>query len=164
MFVCLEQPVVVVKFDEHLQAGLARASLRNRWTILDGRNVQELTRQILLAHPKAAVVQAPSPATAAARLIARLRNHWAPVVTVAVAGEVNQDSEAEVRRAGVSMFLSAGAECEAIESAVESLVPGAVARVSETASARSSGEARETPGRRIQSALPRAGVRRKQAP
>ncbi|MGH7133527.1 MAG: hypothetical protein ACREJO_16475 [Phycisphaerales bacterium] len=161
MYACLEQPVIVVKFDDQLQPGIARASLRNRWTILDGRNVQEVTRQILLAHPKAAVVQVPSPASAASRLIARLRNHWAPIVTVAVAGEVNQDQEAEIRRAGASVFLPAQTDCESIEGAVESLVPGAV--VTAETPAQVSVE-KVILGRRIQPALHAAGGRRKQLP
>jgi ActR/RegA family two-component response regulator len=126
MSVRAQQLVVVIRFDDQLQASVARASLRNRWTVLDGQSNQDVTSEVLKAHPRAALVQLPGSASLASRLIERLRNHWSPIMTIAVAGDGSVESELEARRAGATAFVPAASSVETIESVVEALVPGAV--------------------------------------
>ncbi len=119
--------VVVVVFEDRVDPGLARAALRNRWSIVDGRN-PGVVKQVMLAHAKAIVMQVPetdASVPVAVHTLSRLARHWVPMVLLAVASYGATRVEAAVRQAGCDVFLAAPAS-EQIDSTMEQLLPGSV--------------------------------------
>ena len=119
------QFALVVVFSSHVEPGIARTALRRRWQILDGRNNSTLTRQVLLAHPRAVVVQVPPQPEPATGLIARLSRHWTPMVILAVASPDANETEAAVRQAGADCFLPGPCDAATLDDTLERLLPGA---------------------------------------
>lgn len=75
-----------------------------------------------MAHPRAVIVQVPAAGDPALGLIERLARHWAPMVILAVAGDV---LEQPVRHAGADCFLPSPVDSETLEAVIELMVPGA---------------------------------------
>lgn len=113
--------VIVLCCEDQVEPGIARSVLKHRWQIVDGRSLSPLKR-VLIAHPRAVVVQVPPAGEPALGLIGKLACHWAPMVVLAVGGEV---MEQPVRQAGADCFLTSPVSAEALEAVIEHVVPGA---------------------------------------
>lgn len=138
--------VIVLCYEDQVEPGIARSILKHRWQLVDGRSLSPVKR-VLIAHPRAVIVQVPPAGEPALGVIDRLARHWTPMVVLAVAGEA---MELNARQAGADCFLPTPIESDTLETVIEHMVPGATRAESppETAGrvpARSGGTPRAVP-------------------
>ncbi|MGD9689216.1 MAG: hypothetical protein AB7Q91_07295 [Phycisphaerales bacterium] len=118
--------VIVLCYEDHVDSGIARALLRNRWRLIDGRSGPPAIKMVMLAHPLAVIVQVPALHASDVPLatIRRLARHWNPTCVLGVAGPDAGDVEVMVRQSGADCFLPHPCSPDALEQMLESMVPG----------------------------------------
>ena len=117
-------PVIVLCYDDHVEPGIARSMLKNRWGLIDGRSVAQPLKLLMRSQPQVVVVQVPASVGPVPSLISRLTQHWNPTRVVAAANSGASDIEMVLRQSGADCFLPSPIDSDELEAAVSSLASG----------------------------------------
>lgn len=101
---------VVVRFGRMCSAGLSRAALKGRWSILSA-DEPGLMRSVMIARPRMIAVQLDEQGLEPAlRLIHKLATHWNPVRALVIGPVSGSEFEVLARQAGAAAYLAASAD------------------------------------------------------
>ncbi len=114
--------VLVVILAGSVHVALARAAVRQRWTVLALDNAVEAMREIRDRCPRLVVLQVSIFNNEPLRLIRMLRHSSQQVLLVAVAKDHRAQLERMVRDAGASCYLPSAEEEEPLIQAVNSML------------------------------------------
>ena len=114
--------VLVIVLCGTVHIGLARAAVRQGWTVLAVGTAVEAMREIRDRSPRLVVVQVTLLSNEPVKLIRFLHHSSQPVLIVAVAGTHRNQLERLVRDAGANCYLPSTDEDESIVQAVTSML------------------------------------------
>lgn len=114
--------VLVIVLNGSVHVGLARASVRQGWTVLALGTAVEAMREIRDRSPRLVVVQVSPLGPEPIRLIRMLRHTPQAVLIVAVANSHRNQLEQLVRDAGASCYLPSAEEEDQLIQAVASML------------------------------------------
>lgn len=114
--------VLVIALCGAVHVGLARASVRQGWTVLALGTAVQAMREIRDRSPRLIVVQVSMVSGEPLKLIRLLRNGSQPVLIVAVANSHRNQLEQWVRDAGASCYLPSAEQDEALVQTVASML------------------------------------------
>jgi DNA-binding NarL/FixJ family response regulator len=114
--------VLVIVLSGSVHVGLARASMRERWTVLALGTAVEAMREVRDRSPRLVVVQVSLLSGESIKLIRMLRHCSQPVLIVAVANSHRSQLEQLVRDAGASCYLPSVEQEDQLIQAVASML------------------------------------------
>jgi len=116
------QTVYVILTGASAPPGLARAAVRNGWTIHQTPPSRaQLEQALARGHSSVVIIHIPIADDVALHLIQSLKSSWRSVVIIALSSAATEQAEIQARAAGAGLFLPAAADADLIERTVLAL-------------------------------------------